>query len=71
MTPVARYLTTASSEFEVDAIRGRLSEAGIQIAASMLQEQRRSAEARIDALREATFQDNQGGLQAPRLRATL
>lgn len=31
MTPMARYLTTASSEFEADAIRGRLSEAGIQI----------------------------------------
>jgi hypothetical protein len=26
-----RYLTTASSEFEASAIRGRLSEAGIQI----------------------------------------
>ena len=28
-----RYLTTASSEFEVDAIRGRLSQAGIQMLA--------------------------------------
>lgn len=28
---MARYLTTASSEFEADAIRGRLSEAGIQV----------------------------------------
>jgi hypothetical protein len=30
---MARYLTTASSEFEVDAIRGRLSEAGILVLA--------------------------------------
>lgn len=31
MAPMARYLTTASSEFEASAIRGRLSEAGIQV----------------------------------------
>jgi hypothetical protein len=30
---VSRYLTTASSEFEADAIRGRLAEAGIPVIA--------------------------------------